>query len=99
MRSLAITAMAQTVNTAARPAATTIDHRSNRLDIIGQDRQREGQLSGRMTKKMPQQVVEIQVQMRCSRSDYAPPLSLTFSPLGPRVRREGGYGEDMTRYI
>lgn len=51
-----------------------------------------------MARKMPQQLVEIQVQLRCSPKGYAPPLSLTFSPLGPRVRREGGYGEDMTRY-
>jgi hypothetical protein len=34
MRSLAITAMAQTVNAAARPVATAMDHLSNRLDIM-----------------------------------------------------------------
>jgi len=49
-----------------------------------------------MAKKMPQQLVEIQVQLRCSPNGCVPPLNLTFSPLGARVRRERRYREDMT---
>jgi hypothetical protein len=72
--------MAQTVNTAARPVATERDHRCNRLDIMDQDRQREGH-SHDAGKEDAAAASRNSGPIAVSPNGYAPPLSRDLSYL------------------